>query len=79
MVSALVLFLATDPVPDDNDVKAGWGALVLVLALIVVCVFLFRSFSKQLKKAQAAKDAGVFDEPAPGRGASGEPQTHQRP
>ena len=57
--------LADDPVPADDDVVAGgWGALMFVL-LILAVVFLAFSFVKQLRKAQAAKDAGVYgDEPA---------------
>ena len=58
------LVLADDPVPDNNDVVAGpWGAVIFV-ALLASATFLAFSFVKQLRKAQAAKDAGVFgDEP----------------
>jgi hypothetical protein len=56
------LVMATDPVPSDNDVKAGWGALGLLLLLIAAVIFLFFSFSKQLKKVEAANDAGVYDD-----------------
>lgn len=57
--------LADDPVPQDDDVVAGpWGAIIFV-ALIAAVVFLAFSFLKQLRRAQAAKDAGVYgDEPA---------------
>ena len=75
----LAVLVASDPIPSDNDVKAGWGALVLILLLAAACVFLFFSFNKQLRKAKAAADAGVYDEPAPGRGPSGDPQTHHQP
>jgi cbb3-type cytochrome oxidase subunit 3 len=58
---------AADQAPKDEDVKAGgWGALVFVLLILAVVVLAF-SLAKQLRKAQAAKDAGVFgsdDEPA---------------
>ena len=59
---SLVLQAAgSDPVPDDNDVTAGWvGALVLVL-LVVAVVFLLRSFTKQLKKVEKADEAGLYD------------------
>ena len=65
LVSRAGLILADDPVPEDNDVVAGpWGAIVFV-ALILAGVFLAFSFLKQLRKAQAAKDAGVYgDVPA---------------
>jgi hypothetical protein len=50
-----------DKPPEDNDVVAGgWGALVFVLLLLAVVVLGF-SLVKQLRKAQAAKDAGVYD------------------
>jgi hypothetical protein len=67
MHTAVVLaltVLADDKVPEDNDVVAGaWGALFFV-ALIGATVLLAFSFVKQLRKAKAAKDAGVYgDEP----------------
>jgi hypothetical protein len=53
-----------DPAPDPEDVTAGWTALVVFLLLIAAVVFLGFSLVKQLRKAQAAKDAGVYgDEP----------------
>ena len=69
-VSELVLLLVrvTDETPEDEDVVAGWGALVVFLLLIGAVVFLGFSLTKQLRKAQAAQDAGVYgsDEPADG-------------
>jgi hypothetical protein len=68
------LTLLTDKPPEPEDVTAGWTALVVFLLLIAAVVFLGFSLVKQLRKAQAAKDAGVFDEPdepreeAPGSG-----------
>ena len=58
----LIQAATTDPVPSDNDVKAGWVGFGVVLVLIVVVVFLLRSFTKQLKKVERANDAGVYDE-----------------
>ncbi len=59
-----LLLLTVDPTPEPEDVKAGWGALVLFLLLIAAVVVLGFSLVKQLRKAQAAKDAGVYgDEP----------------
>ena len=50
--------------PEPEDVKAGWIALVVFLLLCAAVVFLGFSLVKQLRKAQAAKDAGVYgDEP----------------
>jgi hypothetical protein len=64
------LVMATDPVPSDNNVKAGWGALGLLLLLIAAVIFLFFSFSKQLKKVEAANDAGVYDDEAAKRSST---------
>jgi len=62
MLSVVLQAAASDPVPAENDVKAGWVALVVVLLLVVAVVFLLRSFVKQLKKVDAADQAGVYDE-----------------
>jgi hypothetical protein len=68
-----------DPVPDANDVTAGGTALLVFLFLILAVVVLLRSFVKQLRKTQAAREAGVFgDEPAaPGSEAAGESEEHR--
>ena len=52
-----------DPVPADNDVTAGWTALIVFVGLIVAVVVLGISLAKQLRKAQAARDAGVYGDP----------------
>jgi Na+-driven multidrug efflux pump len=52
-----------DPVPEANDVTAGWIAALVFAFLIVAVVFLARSFVKQLRKAQAAREAGVYGDP----------------
>lgn len=49
-----------DEVPKDDDVKAGSLAFVVFVGLIVAVVLLGFSLTKQLRKAQAAKAAGVF-------------------
>jgi hypothetical protein len=61
---AMILRVA-DTVPEDDDVVAGgWGALMFVF-LIAATVLLCFSLVKQLRKAQAAKEAGVYgDAPA---------------
>jgi hypothetical protein len=65
LASALVLFsegLIEGPEPED--VKAGYVALFIFLGLAAAVVLLAFSLVKQLRKAQAAKDAGVYgDEP----------------
>jgi hypothetical protein len=72
---------ATDKTPKDEDVKAGgWGALIFVLLILAVVVLAF-SFVKQLRKAQAAKDAGVYgDDVVEKDGATAdEPENHSAP
>ncbi len=61
----LLTILADDPTPKENDVVAGPLGFALWIFLILAVVVLGFSLVKQLRKAQAAKDAGVFgDEPA---------------
>jgi hypothetical protein len=81
MQAQLTLFLvrlAEDlPVegPEPEDVKAGWLGFGVFLVLVAAVVLLSFSLVKQLRKAQAAKDAGVYgDEPA----ASGPDRTGDR-
>lgn len=63
VLSAVIAF-ADDPVPEAEDVKAGWLAFGVFIALILAVTFLGFSLVKQLRKAQASKDAGVYgDEP----------------
>lgn len=62
MLFVVLQAAASDPVPSENDVKAGWVALAVVLLLVVAVVFLLRSFTKQLKKVDKAQEAGVYDE-----------------
>lgn len=50
-----------DEVPKDDDVKAGWLAFAIFIGLILAVAFLGFSLVKQLRKAQAAEDAGVYD------------------
>jgi hypothetical protein len=37
---------------DPNDVRPGWGALLLMVALLVATYFLWRSMNTQLGKIQ---------------------------
>lgn len=53
-----------DKAPEPEDVKAGWTAFALFILLALAVVFLGFSLVKQLRKAQAAQDAGVYDDPA---------------
>lgn len=61
-ISSLVRL--ADEVPEDNEVKAGWTAFILVLLLAAAVTVICISLYKQLKKVDAAKAAGVYgDEP----------------
>ena len=86
MLDLLIIALADDPTPKDTEVKAGPLGFAVWIFMIIAVVIIAFSLVKQLRKAQAAKDAGVYgDEPvqrsaepdAPGTtpGASGTPGT----
>jgi hypothetical protein len=64
MFDVVALALASDPRPDDNNVVAGWVGAAVFVGLIVAVVFIFRSFTKQMKKVEKADAAGVYDAPA---------------
>lgn len=58
---------ATDPVPAPEDVKAGWIALIVFIALAVAVVVLGVSLTRHLRKARASADEGLFDPSDPPR------------
>jgi hypothetical protein len=62
MTGIVVLAATSDPRPEDNNVVAGWVGAVVLVALVIAVVFILRSFTRQLKKVDAARDAGVYDE-----------------
>jgi cbb3-type cytochrome oxidase subunit 3 len=65
MTHLVVLAASSDPRPDANSVVAGAaGATVFVLLIVAVALLLW-SFTRQLKKARAAQEAGVYDEKQP--------------
>ena len=72
-VLVVPLTLVAEQAPDPEDVTAGWTGLLVFLLLIAAVVFLGFSLVKQLRKAQAAKDAGVFDDPDEPEKNSGTP------
>ena len=66
MLDLLLLTLSLAPIddtPEPEDVKAGWTAMLIFIALAVALAVLGFSLAKQLRRAQAAKDAGVYGEP----------------
>ncbi|MGZ4447683.1 MAG: hypothetical protein ACXVYW_18300 [Oryzihumus sp.] len=58
---SLVSGLVVDKSPKPEDVKAGWTAFAIFIALALAVAFLGWSLVRQLRKAQAAQDAGVYD------------------
>ncbi|GAW47738.1 MULTISPECIES: hypothetical protein [unclassified Nocardioides] len=50
-----------DDVPEDEDVKAGWVAFAIFIGLVLAVAFLGFSLVKQLRKAEAAEEAGLYD------------------
>ena len=60
----LLITLADDPTPQENEVVAGPLGFAVWIFMILAVVVIGFSLVKQLRKAQAAKDAGVYgDEP----------------
>jgi hypothetical protein len=60
----LLIILLDDPTPKPTEVKAGPLGFALWIFMILAVVVLGFSLVKQLRKAQAAKDAGLYgDEP----------------
>jgi hypothetical protein len=82
MTGIVVLAAASDPRPDDNNVVAGWVGFAVLIALIIAVVFILRSFTKQLKKVNAAQEAGVYDDPEDtddsSESTSDQPPTHHQ-
>ena len=63
MTGIVALAAASDPRPDVNNVVAGWLGFAVLILLIVAVVFILRSFTKQLKKVDAAQEAGLYGDP----------------
>ncbi len=60
----LLIILLEDPTPEPTEVKAGPLGFAVWIFMILAVVVLGFSLVKQLRKAQAAKDAGLYgDEP----------------
>ena len=58
------LSVLIDTTPDPTEVKAGPLGFAVWIFMIIAVVVIGFSLVKQLRKAQAAKDAGVYgDEP----------------
>lgn len=61
VAGAVSLVPLADEAPADEDVKAGWTAFAIFLALGAAVAFLGWSLTKQLKKADASEEAGLYD------------------
>ena len=60
----LLISLVDDIKPEDNDVVAGPLGFALWIFMILAVVVIGFSMVKHLRKAEAARDAGLFgDEP----------------
>ena len=60
----LLIILLDDPTPKPTEVKAGPLGFAMWIFMIIALVVLAFSLDKQLRMAQAAKDAGLYgDEP----------------
>lgn len=70
----ITLLAAVTEGPAPEDVKAGWVALIIFLLLALAVAFLGWSLTKQLRKAQDAKDAGAYGD-APVEPANGDSST----
>lgn len=79
MIDVVALAVASDPRPDDNNVVAGWVGFAVMMALIVAVVFILRSFTKQLKKVDAAQQTGVFGDQKPEEPKSSDQTSDQPP
>lgn len=61
---ATFVSLAVDPVPDKENIKAGWVAFGIFIAMAVAVGLLGWSLTKHLKKTKLNAESGVFgDEP----------------
>jgi hypothetical protein len=61
MLDLLIITLVDDPMPEDTEVKAGPLGFAVWIFMIIAVVIIAFSLVKQLRKAQAAKDAGAPD------------------
>lgn len=54
------LLVLVDDVPEPEEVKAGWTAFAVFLLLCVAVALLGWSLTRQLRKAERAKESGVL-------------------
>lgn len=59
-VFAFAVMMAVDPVPEPEDVRAGWTALWVVIAMAVATGLLSWSLTRQLRKTRDNAARGAF-------------------
>jgi hypothetical protein len=67
LAHALLLLPAADPVPEPEDVKAGWLAFWIFIGLCVVTALLCVSLTRHLRKIRDNTEAGKFGPEAQAR------------
>ncbi|MBA2774620.1 MAG: hypothetical protein H0U36_11340 [Nocardioidaceae bacterium] len=72
---ATVVYVAYDP----EDVKPGWIAFVLVVALAVATYLLWRSMNKQLRNIKVPTAAELEDDGSGPHDEPADPPTGERP
>ncbi len=71
-----VLLPGADPVPAPEDVKAGWVAFAVFIALAVAVALLGLSLTRHLRTIRTNAELGVFE---PGEGTQGRTGTPTDP
>lgn len=61
-VFAFAVVMAVDPVPEPEDVRAGWTAFWVVIAMAVATGLLLWSLTRQLRKTRDNAARGAFGE-----------------
>jgi hypothetical protein len=61
MTLASLALWVVQQAPEDEDVVAGWAAFAVFGLLVAAVVFLGFSLTKQLRKADQAEKAGLYD------------------
>ncbi len=62
MLLVSLVVVVADEAPAPEDVKAGWVAFGVFLALAVAVAFLGWSLSRHLRTARTNAELGVFDD-----------------
>jgi hypothetical protein len=55
-----IQLLASDPIPEDDDVVAGWIGFAVFIGLAIAVALLGWGLTKQLRRAEANRKAGAF-------------------